>query len=528
MLRKIRIVLAAIFFVGITLLFLDFTGIFHHWLGWMAKIQFLPALLAFNVIVVIALALITFVFGRLYCSVICPMGVFQDIIAWFSTRKKKNRYRPTKAKNILRYVSLGIFALLMLLGVHSIAILIAPYSAYGRIAQNVFAPVYQGVNNILAYFAERADSYAFYSTDVWIRSIPTFVIALVTLIGIGVLSWRGGRTWCNTICPVGTVLGFISRFSLFKPVIDHDKCIKCHACEKRCKASCIDIDAKTLDSSRCVACMNCIGNCKKGAISYRFASPFAKSAVDETSIKTVKSEESSAEEKQPQASVEPEKTVENTSDRAPVSSARRGFLLSLPALAISAVAHADDKTTDGGLAELKPRQNPDRGEFTLKPAGSRSFKNFSTRCTGCQLCVANCPNGVLRPSTSLISLMQPEMQFDKGVCRPECNRCSQVCPAGAIQPVSKAEKNSIQIGHAEWHFHSCLVTAEGIACGNCARHCPNGAIILVEQDGPDGKKLQVPSVDIERCIGCGACEYVCPVRPVSAITVVGHEVHKEV
>ena len=230
MLRKIRIILAAIFFVGITLLFLDFTGAIHHWLGWMAKIQFLPAILALNFIVVVALAIITFVFGRLYCSVICPLGVFQDIIAWFSTRKKKNRYQPTKAKNILRYITLGVFALLMVLGLNSVAILIAPYSAYGRIAQNIFSPVYLAGNNVLAYFAERAESYTFYSTDVWIRSIPTFLIALVTMVGIGILAWRGGRTWCNTICPVGTVLGFISRFSLFKPVIDHEKCIQCHAC----------------------------------------------------------------------------------------------------------------------------------------------------------------------------------------------------------------------------------------------------------------------------------------------------------
>ncbi|MBO4350973.1 MAG: 4Fe-4S dicluster domain-containing protein, partial [Proteobacteria bacterium] len=523
MLRKIRIVVAAVFFVGITLLFLDFTGFFHHWLGWMAKIQFLPALLALNLVVVIGLALITFIFGRLYCSVICPLGVFQDIVAWLGTRKKKNKYQPTKAKNILRYATLGIFALLMLLGLNSVAILIAPYSAYGRIAQNLFAPIYQAGNNVLAYFAERADSYAFYSTEVWMRSIPTFVIALITMIGIIILAWRGGRTWCNTICPVGTVLGFISRFSLFRPVIDRDKCIHCHACEKRCKASCIDIEANTLDMSRCVVCMNCIKNCKKGAVSYRFASPFARKTSEDKSVEANKDEAKLVEADQPAAEPTDESNAAPAAEREHVSTARRGFLMSLPALAISAVAHADDKTTDGGLAELKPRENPDRGEFSLKPAGARSYKNFATRCTGCQLCVANCPNGVLRPSNSLLSLMQPEMQFDKGFCRPECHRCSHVCPTGAIQPVSKAEKSSIQIGHAEWHFHSCLVTAEGIKCGNCARHCPNGAITLVEQDGPDGKKLEVPSVDIERCIGCGACEFVCPVRPVSAITVVGHE-----
>ena len=134
-------------------------------------------------------------------------------MAWFGTRRKmrRNKYHYTKAKNILRYIVLGVFALLMILGIHSIAILIAPYSAYGRIVQNLLSPIYNAGNNVLDYFAERMDSYAFYPTEVWIRSIPTFVIALLTFIVISVLAWKGGRTWCNTICPVGTLLGFIVR-----------------------------------------------------------------------------------------------------------------------------------------------------------------------------------------------------------------------------------------------------------------------------------------------------------------------------
>ena len=83
MLRKIRLILELVFFIGITLLFLDFTGTAHHWLAWMAKVQFLPAILALNAVVVIALLALTLVFGRIYCSVICPLGAFQDVIAWF-------------------------------------------------------------------------------------------------------------------------------------------------------------------------------------------------------------------------------------------------------------------------------------------------------------------------------------------------------------------------------------------------------------------------------------------------------------
>ena len=240
MLRKIRIVLALIFLAGITLLFLDFTGTIHAWLGWMARIQFMPAVLALNVGVIIGLVLLTLIFGRVYCSVICPLGVMQDLLAWLGKKQKKNRYTYSPAHNWLRYGMLALFVVVLILGVGSVAALLEPYSIFGRIASNLFAPVYGWINNLFALIAERADSYAFYETDVWLRSLPTFIIAAVMLVLIAVLAWRNGRRWCNNICPVGTVLGFLSRFSWLKPVIDTDKCVSCRKCERNCKASCID------------------------------------------------------------------------------------------------------------------------------------------------------------------------------------------------------------------------------------------------------------------------------------------------
>lgn len=271
MLRKIRTTLAILCFALITLLFLDFTGTLHAWFGWLAKIQFLPALLALNLGVVALLVLATLLFGRIYCSIICPLGVMQDIIARFGSRgrKRKYRYSYSPAKNWLRYGVLALFIAALVAGIGSFVALIAPYSAYGRIAQNLLAPLYGWGNNLLAYLAERADSYAFYRTEVWIRSLTTLLIAAATLILLVVLAWRNGRTWCNTVCPVGTVLGFFSRFSLFRPVIDTAKCNACGLCARQCKASCIDSKHHAIDYSRCVACMDCLDNCKQGAISYR-------------------------------------------------------------------------------------------------------------------------------------------------------------------------------------------------------------------------------------------------------------------
>ena len=258
MLRKVRIGLALLFFTAITLLFLDFTGVLHLYLGWLAKVQLLPAVLSLNVAVVLFFVVVTLLVGRTYCSVVCPMGVMQDIFGWLGGRWKKNRFHYTKGCKWLRWTMLALFVVLMVLGLNAIAILIAPYSAYGRIATNLFQPVYIWINNLCAYFAERAGCYAFYKTDVWVKSGVTLAVAAVTFVLIGFLSFRWGRLWCNTVCPVGTVLGFLSKFALFRPVIDTDKCNGCKKCARNCKAMCIDPETHTIDMTRCVACMDCL------------------------------------------------------------------------------------------------------------------------------------------------------------------------------------------------------------------------------------------------------------------------------
>ena len=505
MLRKIRIVLAALFWVGITLLFLDFTGTLHAWFGWMAKIQFLPAILALNFGVVIGLVVLTLLFGRVYCSIICPLGVFQDIISWAHGKtKKKNRFRfsYSPAKNWLRYGVLALFIIAMVAGASQAAALIAPYSAYGRIVSNLFAPVYQWGNNLLAYFAERLDSYAFYSHEVWLRSLPTFIIAAITFIIIFILAWKGGRTYCNTICPVGTILGTLSRFSLFAPVIDESKCRACGLCGRQCKASCIDMKAHEIDYSRCVACMDCIETCHEGAIRYRLRPKSGKSV--------------------------PADAQARKDEGSQVDKGRRAFMTSaFIAAAGAATLKAQDMKVDGGLAEVLPKKAPER-QTAISPAGSLGIRHFTQHCTACQLCVSVCPNQVLRPSTALETLMQPEMSYEKGYCRPECTKCSDVCPAGAISPISREEKSSIQIGHAVLDYQLCLPFTEDIQCGNCARHCPVGAIRLVKKEGTEEAQgnIRIPVVNTERCIGCGACENLCPARPLSAIHVEGNEVHR--
>ena len=513
MLKKIRIALAWIFWLGITLLLLDFTGALHGYLGWMARVQFLPAVLALNVGVIAALVLLTLVFGRVYCSVICPLGVFQDGIAWLRAHRSKKPYKYHKEAKWLRYGVWVLFVAALIAGLHVFVALLAPYSAYGRMVQNLLQPLYLWGNNLLALLAERAGSYTFYTKEVWMRSLPTFLVALGTLVILAVVAFRGGRAYCNGVCPVGTTLSFFSRFAMFRPVIDESQCVRCHSCEQKCKARCIEItkESAKIDYSRCVDCFNCIDTCPKGGLKYRFAwrKPSGAEASPEAFARTGSRSDASGE------------------ASAPKDSSRRAFLAGAT-LAVGAAALKGTRAQaqavaklDGGLADVLPKQAPQR-DVPLTPPGSRSVKDFYRHCTACQLCVAECPNGVLRPSGDLERLMQPEMSYEKGFCRPECTRCSELCPAGAIRKISREEKTQFHIGTARVNPELCLEALGKSHCGKCAQACPSGAVKLVKAE--NGRRI--PAVAEEVCTGCGACEYLCPVRPVSAIIVEGRYSHE--
>ena len=477
MLRRIRILLATLFFLSVTALFVDTTGTVQEWLGWTAKIQFLPALLAINILVVVALVALTLLVGRAYCSVICPLGVMQDIISWISGRrkKKKSRFSYSGEKRWLRYGILVAFFVAFIAGLGPVVALLAPYSSYGRMVSSVVSPSLS----------------------------PVAIVAAVSFVVVAILAWMGGRTYCNTICPVGTILGFFARFALFRPMIDTSKCNSCKLCAKKCKASCIDAKNHRIDYSRCVACMDCMNNCKHGALTLSYAYGKNSSACNNSS------------------------SCNNSSDKCSnekTDGSRRSFLTLTATLAATSLIKAQEKKVDGGLAAIEDKQKPNRATPILPP-GAKGAWHLAKHCTACQLCVSECPNDVLRPSTNLETLMQPEMSYENGYCRPECTRCSEVCPAGAIHPITVAEKSSIRIGHAVWIKKNCLPVTDGVSCGNCARHCPSGAIMMVHMDAEDDESPKIPVIDAERCIGCGACENLCPARPFSAIYVEGHERH---
>ncbi|MCR5326934.1 MAG: 4Fe-4S dicluster domain-containing protein [Bacteroidales bacterium] len=501
MLRKTRICLAALCFVGITLLFV---GIGRDWWGWLPKLQLLPATMRViagatlgNVAVLLGILLLTLLFGRIYCSVLCPLGVFQDLVLWVRRtlgrwiKPLRKRFKFNKERKAVRYVFFGILIVSIVAGIQLVVALLGPYSAYGRMVTSIAGK----------------------------GTAPVIIAAAATFVVTAVCAWCWGRAYCNTVCPVGTLLGKISSRSVFGLTIDRDKCVKCGACARQCKASCIDDSTQSIDRSRCVGCFDCIDNCKVGAI--RFGRP-AK------------------------AQQEPDGASEG----------RRAFLNTSAVLiagaAASGLARAQEMKVDGGLAPVEPKADLKR-EPLLVPPGAGSVKNFYDSCTACQLCVTACPNKVLRPSTDLEHLLQPRMGYENSFCRPECTACSEVCPAGAISPVDRDEKTLIRIGTAVVDPETCLAALGKEGCGNCERHCPTGAISMVTIEIPETQSVDSggvggnaprplgaqgdsslsavtgrrrrPVVAEEQCIGCGKCEYLCPVRPVSAITVKGLEEH---
>lgn len=498
MLRKIRIILAIGVITCLTCIFLGVTWLFIIKFAWLAKIQFLPAIMALNIGVLVGLALPTLIFGRIYCSVICPLGIMQDGFSWLGRKFKKNRYFYSSEKRWLRYGVLAAFVLCLIVGFTPATTVLAPYSAYGRIVNSLFRPLYDMLQNVLVMVDEHYNTYHFSSVEIWMRSVSTFCVALLTLLILAVIAWKNGRTYCNTICPVGTTLSFLARFSLLRVQFDKTKCKNCSMCEKNCKASAIDYKNGVVDYARCVVCGDCTDKCKFDALHYTLYTGKKKGAV------------ANADNSQPHD--------------ASIDDGRRAFLVGLAGATSAAVMAETKVKVDGGLAVIEKKEAPIR-QMPIVPPGAGSIANFSKHCTACQLCVSACPNDVLRPSTDPSRFMQPEMSYERGWCRPECTRCSQVCPTGAIKFLEGGAKTSVHVGHAVWIKSNCIPVSVGDSCGSCAKHCPSHAIFMVDLPLEDGRVVKVPSIDAARCMGCGACEYLCPARPFSAIYVEGNQQH---
>ena len=502
LLRKIRIVVSLIFFIGTTFLLVDIYGVIPpDYSNKILFLQFIPSLLKFIAIFSLSaigfavILLLTVFFGRVYCSSICPLGVFQDIVNWISGKiklKKKRRFDFLKEQKLLRLMLLIIPIIVFLFGSALALNLLDPYSIYGRFAGTFFRPVLIGSNNLAAYLFDVFRLYIVFPYGLKAFNLIPFIITLTFLVFVVVMAWKKGRLYCSTVCPVGTLLGYISKYSIFKVEINHEECLSCGICEKECKASCIDSKNKTVDMSRCVVCFDCIPSCPTEGIKYIYAYPKLKSN---------------------------ERTTEPTL----IDSSKRDFVTRtlLYIFSLSTIAAQVKKK----IVVTKPSTKPIFRINAVSPPGSISLKRFNSKCTACHLCVSSCPTQVLQPSFleyGFLGILQPRMDNITSFCNFECKICGDVCPTGAILPLDLEKKKLTQIGKAKFVKDNCIVQTQKTDCGACSEHCPTKAVHMIPFEG----KLVIPEVRDDYCIGCGACEFACPTKPYKSIYVEGNSLHQ--
>jgi ferredoxin len=493
-LKKIRIGVSLLFFLLFGIVYLDLSGNISPKLSpVIVYLQFIPSVLKFLSLLSISalgfliVVVLTLLFGRIYCSSICPMGTLQDIISYFSKAINKKRYfRKTGEFRILRYSILAITIIIFLSGSMILLNLLDPFSNSGKIFTNLIRPILIQINNLTAYALTRLNIYWLYPVEVRGFSLAAIGISLFIIGSIGIMAFTKGRLFCNTICPVGTLLGLISRYSVFKIGIDKNSCISCNLCEKVCKSGCIDKKEKVIHFDRCVSCYNCFDACASGGITYR------NHVVKEKRIKKFRTDDK----------------------RREFISKTMLYIIGLSTISLGQIKIIPKKLSK--IAILKKN--------TVSPPGSRSISHFTGKCTACHLCVSSCPSQVLQPSLweyGFTGILQPFMNYKDSYCTLDCVLCGQVCPTGAILPLALEKKKLTQIGKVNFIKANCIVETEGTECGACSEHCPTKAVQMVPY-----KNLHLPEIQNEYCIGCGACEFACPVRPYKAIYVDGNAIHQ--
>ena len=409
----------------------------------------------------------------------------------------------------MRLIILAVFIVGVVAGIGIISAILDPYGASGRMVTELLSPVYGAANNFFVTIFG-TQSFTFASTEIWMKGLFSFILAVLTLLIVGYLAWRSGRTYCNTFCPVGTILGYLSKFSLLKIRIDPNTCTTCGRCTRDCKASCIDFKNHTVDYTRCVACYNCIDSCKDDSITYSFRKPVKK---------------------QPEI-------VGVASDN---NNSRRQFFITSLLMAAAATELKGQEVKRSMIKFPAVRKDRYKRSIPVSPPGSLSHNNLNNKCTACLLCVNQCPDKIIRPSVTeygWTAVMQPTLSFECGYCRTDCTVCSDVCPTDAITKLTKENKTKVAMGNAVYVRENCIVVKDDVNCDGCWRICPTDAITREYRDGgapyippadkPDANTVDlrlVPMVDKNKCIGCGACEYICPARPLAAIFVEGYEKH---
>lgn len=494
-LRKFRILFSSIVLICFILIFIDFKSLVPaSYIDAVLYLQFIPSILNFFDLGSVAAAgfifvlILTLISGRTYCSFLCPLGIGQDLFSRIGGRVKKKfrRFGFRKSHTIIRYLLLAITIIVTLIWGIYLLTLLDPYSIFGRFMTHFAKPGVIAINNFVSWILHKFDVYTLDHITITGFQLLTYMIPAISFLIIGFMSFTKGRLYCNMICPVGTLLGLLSKVSVLRIKIDESKCNKCGRCSVGCKSSCIDSLKQKVDVSRCVDCFNCVNVCQEKAISYGFV------RLKKTDHKT-------------------------DMDKRKFIAGSLLFLFGLPQL-----ARPQDKKSP---VPKKPSSVKEDRTTPICPPGGGSIADFNIDCTGCSLCINACPNGVLQPAFlqyGLVGIMQPVMDYHKSFCNYGCTRCSEVCPTNALRPLLPEAKKLTQIGYVHFIKDNCIVKTEKTACGACSESCPTKAVYMIPYEG----NLLIPETKVDICIGCGHCEYACPTTPYKAIFVNGNEIHQ--
>lgn len=430
-LKYIRIAVAAVMFVlffcvGIGIRQLNAVLVTQFWPGLvsLASVLFIDTLVA-----VVSIAVVTLLFGRIYCSVLCPLGILQDGIAWVTHWKKWkwSRYRFLDT----RPVKYGVFLFVLILGAAGVMlpfVALLPSSNFFTVVSNVFLRVFGTAD------PEAGAPAGQFSVD---PPAAAFAFSLgVFLVVAALAAWRG-RLYCNTLCPAGALLSLLGRSPLYRITLSQDMCVCCGMCEAACKGGAIDSKRKSVLAENCVMCFNCIPACKRGGV-----------------------------------------TIEKRPKMASFNLSRRHFIGAAGGVVAGAGAYMLVRKLENALP--RPSAEP------AMPPGAGSAGRFHSKCVGCGICIRECEGKVLVPAAGqygLAGFMQPVVDYSRGSCAYTCNHCSNVCPAGALLPLGLEEKQTTRIGMASVDPGAC------VGCGICASKCPAKAIEMVS--GAEGRKAVV-------------------------------------
>ncbi len=403
--------------------------------------------------VLVFFTILTLCFGRIYCSTLCPLGVLMDICAFvLKPWRKKSSFK--KGGKVFHFTLAVLAICLLCVGFAGVFGFLEPFSLFGKIWTSIFTTPLEFFRN-------------FYGTNIHASTQRSFnfsawLVGLILFCALVFFVLRRGRIFCNTLCPVGAYLRLLAKFSVFKFRMDTNACVSCKKCEKQCKAEAIDSKNFHIDSSKCVSCFNCLNSCNKGAITFSTAQKEGK-----------KSEQNA-------------------------DSSRRNFPRNMLLL--------------GAAFCVAAKKESEKSAPLALPAGVKDASNFASLCTSCQLCVNACPSGVLTPAITqrgLSGFMQPYLDFNKSYCIYNCVDCSLICPTGAILPISKKQKCEIKIGTAKLDPELCINVSQDGKCNECESICPVNAITLINYK----KNAAIPDISEPLCVGCGACQHVCPTQP---------------